>query len=178
MSRIGRLPIPLPKEVNISCDLFKVEIKGPKGQLTHTLPQGISVSVEDGKVFVRRENDERNLKALHGLTRSLLANMIVGVTQGFEKRLEIVGVGFRAEVQSNTLKLSLGFSHPVLFPIPEGIKIEVEKQTQIAVKGIDKQLVGIVAAKLRSIKPPEPYKGKGIRYVEEKIQKKVGKAKA
>lgn len=178
MSRIGRLPIPLPKEVNISCDLSKVEIKGPKGQLTHTLPQGISVSVEDGKVFVRRENDERNLKALHGLTRSLLANMIVGVTQGFEKRLEIVGVGFRADVQSNTLKLSLGFSHPVLFPIPEGIKIEVEKQTQITVKGIDKQLVGIVAAKLRSIKPPEPYKGKGIRYVGEKIQKKVGKAKA
>lgn len=178
MSRIGRMPIPIPKEVSVSYDLSKIDIKGPKGQLTHLLPAGISVSVEDGKIFVRRVNDERNLKALHGLTRSIIANMVTGVTQGFEKRLEIVGVGFRADVQSNTLRLTLGFSHPVIFPIPEGIKIEVDRQTQITVKGIDKQLVGIVAAKLRSIKPPEPYKGKGIRYVGEKIRKKVGKAKA
>jgi len=178
MSRIGRMPIPLPKDVSVFYDNSKVVVKGPKGQLNHNLPQGISVSVEDGKLYVHRVNDERNLKALHGLTRSLVANMVTGVTQGFEKRLEIVGIGFRADVQSNILKLSLGFSHPVIFPIPEGIKIEVEKQTQIIVRGIDKQLVGIVAAKIRSIKPPEPYKGKGIRYIGEMIRKKVGKAKA
>lgn len=178
MSRIGRMPIQIPKDVNVSYDNSKIDIKGPKGQLTHFLPAGISVSMEDGKIFVSRANDERNLKALHGLTRSIIANMVTGVTQGFEKRLEIVGVGFRVDVQADTLKLSLGFSHPVIFPIPEGIKIEVDKQTQITVKGIDKHLVGVVAAKLRSIKPPEPYKGKGIRYIGEKIRKKVGKAKA
>ncbi|MGB9630233.1 MAG: 50S ribosomal protein L6, partial [Thermodesulfobacteriota bacterium] len=136
------------------------------------------VSVDDGKVLVSRSNDERNLKALHGLMRNLIANMVKGVTEGFEKRLEIVGVGFRAEVQGDMLRLNLGFSHPVLFPIPEGIKVEVDKQTLITLKGIDKQLVGTVAAKLRSIKTPEPYKGKGIRYFGERIRKKIGKTKA
>jgi large subunit ribosomal protein L6 len=136
------------------------------------------VAADGGKVSVKRENDERSSKALHGLARSLIANMVTGVTRGFEKKLEIIGVGFRADVEKNTLKLTLGFSHPVLFPLPEGIRAEVEKQTLITVKGIDKQLVGTVAAKLRSIKPPEPYKGKGVRYLGEHIRKKVGKTKA
>lgn len=178
MSRIGKMPIILPKGVSVSCNHSKIEVKGPKGQLVHHLPSGISVSVDGEKLFVHRANDQRSLKALHGLTRSIIANMVTGVSQGFEKKLEIVGVGFRAEPQGNDLKLSLGFSHPVLFPLPEGIKAEVERQTVITLKGIDKQLLGNVAAKLRSIKPPEPYKGKGIRYLGERVRKKVGKTKA
>jgi large subunit ribosomal protein L6 len=178
MSRIGRMPIVLPKGVKVSYDLSKVEVSGPKGQLIHPLPQGISVSSEGEKIFVHRGDDERSSKALHGLARSLIANMVAGVTQGFEKRLEIVGIGFRADVQDKALKISLGFSHPILFPIPQGIKVVVEKQTLITIRGIDKEQVGMVAAKLRSIKPPEPYKGKGIRYLGERIRKKVGKTKA
>lgn len=178
MSRIGKMPIILPKGVTVSWNHSKIEVKGPKGQLVHHLPSGISVSVDGERLFVHRSNDQRSMKALHGLTRSIIANMVTGVSQGFEKKLEIVGVGFRAEPQGNDLKLSLGFSHPVLFPLPEGIKAEVERQTLITLKGIDKQLLGNVAAKLRSIKPPEPYKGKGIRYVGERVRKKVGKTKA
>ena len=178
MSRIGRMPIVVPKEVKVSCDPLKVEVTGPKGHLSHPLPRGISVSTDGGKLQVHRQGDERTFRALQGLTRSLIANMVTGVTAGFQKKLEIVGVGFRADVQGDTLKLTLGFSHPVLYPVPKGIRIEVEKQTQLTVKGIDRQHVGTVAAKLRSIKPPEPYKGKGIRYVGERIRKKVGKTKA
>jgi len=178
MSRIGRMSIALPKGVKVSYDPSKVEVSGPKGQLIHPLPQGISVSSEGEKILVHRVDDERSSRALQGLTRSLVANMVTGVTKGFEKRLEIVGIGFRADVQVKALKLSLGFSHPILFPIPEGIKAEVEKQTLITIRGTDKQLVGTLAAKLRSIKPPEPYKGKGIRYLGERIRKKVGKTKA
>jgi large subunit ribosomal protein L6 len=178
MSRIGRMPIALPKEVKITCDPSKVEVTGPKGHLIHKIPQGISVSVDGGKIFIHCTNEQRTLKALQGLTRSLIANMVTGVTQGFEKRLEIVGVGFRADLQGDALKLTLGYSHPVLYPVPKGIKVEVDKQTLVTVKGIDKQQVGIVAAQLRSIKPPEPYKGKGIKYLGEKIRKKVGKTKA
>jgi large subunit ribosomal protein L6 len=178
MSRIGKMPIQLPKEVRISRDASHVEVAGPMGQLFYHLPQGVSLTIDDGKVLVRQESDERISKALQGLARSLIANMVTGVTKGFEKRLEIVGIGFRADLQGDTLKLTLGFSHPVLYPIPEGIKAEVEKQTLITLRGMDKQLVGTVAAKLRSIKPPEPYKGKGIRYLGERIRKKVGKTKA
>ena len=178
MSRIGRMPIVVPKGVKVSCDPSKVEVTGPKGHLTHTLPRGISVSADGGKLQVQRQGDERTIRALQGLTRSLIANMVTGVTAGFEKKLEILGVGFRADMQGDTLKLTLGFSHPVLYPVPKGIRIEVEKQTQLTVKGIDRQQVGTVAAKLRSIKPPEPYKGKGIRYVGERIRKKIGKTKA
>lgn len=178
MSRIGRMPIVVPKDVTISFDSTKVEVTGPKGRLSQSLPPRITFSVDGDKVLIRRESDDRPSRALHGLTRSLIANMVTGVTKGFEKRLEIVGIGFRADVEKNVLKLSLGFSHPVLYPIPEGIRVEVEKQTQIAIKGIDKQQVGTVAAKLHSIKPPEPYKGKGIRYLGEHIRKKVGKTKA
>lgn len=178
MSRIGRMPILLPKEVKVSCDPSKIEVTGPKGTLTSDLPRGVSVSVDGEKISIQRDQDDRRLKAIHGLTRSLVANMVTGVTQGFEKKLEIVGVGFRADIQGNVLKLTLGFSHPILFPVPEGIKVEVDKQTLIAVKGVNKQLVGTIAAKLRSFKPPEPYKGKGIRYLGERIRKKVGKTKA
>jgi len=178
MSRIGRMPIVLPKDVRVTYDLSRVEVNGPKGSLTHTLPPGISVSVSDGKVFVGCEDDDRSSKALQGLMRSLVANMVTGVIQGFVKRLEINGIGFRADLQGKDLKLTLGFSHPILYPIPKGIQVEVEKQTQVIIKGIDKQQVGTVAAKLRSIKPPEPYKGKGIRYLGERIRKKIGKTKA
>jgi large subunit ribosomal protein L6 len=134
--------------------------------------------VDGGKILVQRANDQRTTKALQGLTRSLVANMVTGVTKGFEKKLEIIGVGFRADLQGSTLKLTLGYSHPVLYPLPKGIKVEIEKQTLLTVKGIDRQQVGIVAAQLRSIKPPEPYKGKGVRYLGERIRKKVGKTKA
>ncbi len=178
MSRIGKMPIALPKEVKVSWDSSKVEVTGPKGQLIHSLPQGISVSMDKEKLFVHRADEQRTSRALQGLIRSLVANMVTGTTRGFEKRLEIIGVGFRADLQGEDLKLTLGFSHPILYPIPKGIKVEVEKQTQISIKGIDKQQVGTVAAKLRSIKPPEPYKGKGIRYLGERIRKKVGKTKA
>ncbi len=178
MSRIGRMPIALPKEVKVACDPSKVEVTGPKGLLTHLLPQGISVSVDGEKILVQRANDQRTSRALQGLTRSLIANMVTGVTKGFEKRLEIIGVGFRADLQGNALKLTLGFSHPILYPVPKGIKVEIDKQTLLSVKGIDKQQVGVVAAQLRSVKLPEPYKGKGIRYLGEKIRKKVGKTKA
>ena len=176
MSRIGRMPIVVPKEVKISCDASTVEVTGPKGHLLHLLPQGITVSVDESKILVQRPNDQRTSRSLQGLTRSLIANMVTGVTQGFEKKLEIVGVGFRADVEGKALKLSLGFSHPVSFPLPEGIRAEIEKQTLITLKGVDRQQVGTVAAKLRSIKPPEPYKGKGIRYADEQVRHKVGKA--
>jgi large subunit ribosomal protein L6 len=178
MSRIGKMPVSLPKEVKVASDPSKVEVTGPKGLLTHLLPQGISISVDGEKILVQRANDQRTTKALQGLTRSLIANMVTGVTQGFEKKLEIVGVGFRADLQGSTLKLTLGFSHPVLYPLPKGIKVEIEKQTLLTVKGIDRQQVGTVAAQLRSIKPPEPYKGKGVKYFGERIRKKVGKTKA
>jgi large subunit ribosomal protein L6 len=178
MSRIGKMPVSLPKEVKVASDPSRVEVTGPKGLLTHLLPQGISISVDGEKILVQRANDQRTTKALQGLTRSLVANMVTGVTQGFEKKLEIVGVGFRADLQGGTLKLTLGYSHPVLYPLPKGIKVEVEKQTLLTVKGIDRQQVGTVAAQLRSIKPPEPYKGKGVKYFGERIRKKVGKTKA
>lgn len=178
MSRVGKMPIVLPKEVKVVLDPSKVEVTGPKGNLTCSLPAGISVSTEEGKLIVHRPDDERSSKALQGMTRSIVANMVTGVTKGFEKKIEIIGVGYRAETDKNGLKLSLGFSHPFLFPLPEGIKVAVEKQTLITIKGIDKQQVGNIAAKLRSIRPPEPYKGKGIRYSGERIRKKVGKTKA
>jgi large subunit ribosomal protein L6 len=172
------MPIVVPKEVKVAYDASRVEVTGPKGHLLHLLPQGITVSVEDGKVLVQRPNDQRTSRSLQGLTRSLIANMVTGVTHGFERKLEIVGVGFKADVDGKALKLTLGFSHPISFPLPEGIRAEVEKQTLVTIKGIDRQQVGTVAAKLRSIKPPEPYKGKGVRYFGERIRKKVGKTKA
>ena len=178
MSRVGKKPIPLPEGVKIVCEEGVITLEGPRGTLHHTIPAGIEVSEEDGKIIVTRSNDQRRLSSLHGLTRTLLANMVTGVTNGFRKTLEAIGVGYRAEVQGDILKLTLGYSQPIRFKIPEEISIQVERQTQINVEGIDKYLVGQVAAKIRDFRKPDPYKGKGIKYVGEKIRRKVGKASA
>jgi len=178
MSRIGKNPIPIPQGVEVKLDGSTLEVKGPKGSLTHIIPEGISLQIEDGIISVKRNGDAKRIRSLHGLTRTLIANMVTGVTQGFEKRLEIVGIGYRANLQARTLQLSLGYSHPVIYSIPENIEVVVERQTNITVKGIDKQHVGSVAAEIRSFKPPDPYKGKGIRYANEYVRLKVGKAKA
>lgn len=178
MSRVGKVPIPIPKDVKVKLTDSILEVLGPRGQLSHRVPPGIQVSVDPEQIVVTRPNDHRMNRASHGLIRVLIANMVTGVTRGFEKRLEIQGVGYRADLQGSVLRLTVGFSHPVLFSLPEGIKVEVERQNNITVKGIDKQLVGSVAAQIRSIRPPDPYKGKGIRYAGEYIKLKVGKAKA
>jgi large subunit ribosomal protein L6 len=178
MSRIGKQPISIPDSVEVRLKDDELHVKGPRGELSHRIPRGIQVSVEDGQILVQRESDHRQHRALHGLTRTLIANMVTGVTDGFKKRLEIVGVGYRADVEGGKLKLSLGFSHPVIYPIPADIKISVERNLIIEVEGIDKQRVGQVAAEIRGFRPPEPYKGKGIRYVGEKVRKKVGKGAA
>jgi len=178
VSRIGKVPIPIPKEVKVKLTDSILGVVGPKGQLTHQIPSEIQISIEPEQIVVKRPDDHRTTRSLHGLTRVLIANMITGVRQGFEKKLEIRGIGYRADLQGNILRLTLGFSHPVLFPLPEGIKVEVERQTTVTVRGIDKQQVGSVAAKIRSFKPPDPYKGKGIRYSNEYIKLKVGKTKA
>jgi len=178
MSRIGRKPIAVPDgvEVKISDDL--VEVTGPLGKLTQKINPKIRVTKKDGQVFVERLSDSKYYRALHGLTRSLINNLIIGLTKGFRKELVITGMGYRAQLEGRVLNLQLGYSHPIKFLLPEGIEIKVEKQTQIAVSGSDKQLVGEVAAKIRRFKPPEPYKGKGIRYIDEQIKRKVGKAAA
>ncbi len=178
MSRIGRLPISIPSGVVVELEGDTVKVKGPRGSLEHRVPRGIELSLEDAQLRVQRSDDRRQLRALHGLTRTLVSNMVVGVTQGFKKGLEIVGVGYRAEVQGRTLNLNLGYSHPIQYPIPEGITITVDRNVIITVEGIDKQKVGQVAAEIRAFRRPEPYKGKGIRYAEEKIRKKVGKGSA
>jgi len=178
MSRIGKLPIPIPPKVKVDLSNGKVQIEGPKGRLEGRLPQGVDVAIEDNQIRVQRPDDSRKSKSIQGLTRTLLSNMVIGVSQGFEKKLEIVGVGYRAERQENALKLTLGYSHPILYPIPSEIDVTVEKLVGLVVRGIDKQLVGAVAAKIRSFKSPEPYKGKGIRYVGERVRHKVGKTKA
>jgi large subunit ribosomal protein L6 len=178
MSRIGRLPIPIPDAVKVEIREHTVRVEGPKGTLTLAAHPSMEVAVQDRQILCRRPTDEKFHKALHGLTRSLIANMVTGVVAGFERKLELVGVGYRAALLGPNLSLSLGYSHPVLFPIPPGIKIEVKDQTQLTVSGIDKQLVGAVAAKLRSFRPPEPYKGKGVKYAEERIRRKAGKTGA
>lgn len=175
MSRIGKLPIPLPAGVNVSLDGDQITVTGPKGSLSRRMVSAVSVSVEDNQIVVRRPDDSIPARSMHGLTRTLISNMIVGVTKGFEKILEISGVGYRAEVKGDTLTLSLGYSHPVNYQLPQGITAEVEKMTKITVRGIDKELVGQVAAKIRGFRGPEPYKGKGIRYADEVILRKAGK---
>jgi len=177
MSRIGKAPIIVPSGVEVSVNESSIDVKGPKGSLQHDLPEQISVEAQDGRVVVSRSDDERDSKALHGLTRSLLNNMVIGVNEGYTKSLEIVGVGYRCQAKGKTeLELQLGFSHPVQVSAPEGIEFDVPTQTQINVTGIDKQVVGQVAADIRALKKPEPYKGKGIRYVGEHIIRKAGKA--
>jgi large subunit ribosomal protein L6 len=177
MSRIGKLPIPVPSGVDVAIEGRKVTVKGPKGSLNHTLPPTIDVErTDDGALSVRRPDDERENRALHGLTRSLVANMVTGVTQGYEKKLEIVGVGYRVIARGQNLEFALGYSHPIVIDAPDGITFTVESPTRFSVQGIDKQQVGEVAAKLRKLRKPEPYKGKGIRYAGEQVRRKVGKA--
>ena len=176
MSRIGRAPISVPAGVDVSVDGSRVAVKGPKGQLEQVFRPEMAIILEDSVLRVERPSDERLHRSLHGLTRSLLANMVVGVTEGYEKRLEIVGVGYRAAMKGNDIELALGFSHPVVVTAPEGIEFEVPQPTRITIRGIDKQLVGEVAAGIRKLRKPEPYKGKGIRYEGEYVRKKAGKA--
>src|SRR6187401_2232010 len=175
MSRIGKQPVTVPDGVEISIEPELVSVKGPKGELAERKSREIDVKQEDGQIVVTRPTDRGEHRALHGLTRSLIANMVEGVTGGFEKRLEIQGVGYRARLQGKTLELSVGYSHPVSVTAPEGIEFEVPTPTQVIVRGIDKQLVGEIAARIRRTRPPEPYKGKGIRYVGEHVHRKVGK---
>lgn len=176
MSRIGRLPIPVPSGVDVKIDGQAITVKGPKGELSHTVAEPISIKVEDGTVTVARPNDVNTVRALHGLTRSLINNMVVGVTQGYSKTLEIQGVGYRVVAKGQNLEFSLGYSHPITVEPPEGVTFRVEKPTLFVVEGIDKQKVGEVAANIRKLRKPDPYKGKGVRYQGEQIRRKVGKA--
>jgi large subunit ribosomal protein L6 len=177
VSRIGRLPIPVPAGVDVTIDGQEVTVKGPKGTLRHTVAPSITVTKGgDGTLTVHRPDDERTSRSLHGLTRTLVANMVTGVTQGYEKRLEISGVGYRVQARGADLEFSLGYSHPVVVPAPEGITFRVETPTRFSVEGIDKQRVGEVAANIRKLRKPDPYKGKGVRYAGEVIRRKVGKA--
>ncbi len=175
MSRIGRKPVQVPEAVTVEIAPGNIAVKGPKGALSQAYPQDMTVEEADGVVTVSRPTDRGEHRALHGLTRSLIANMVEGVTDGFEKRLEIQGVGYRAALKGKKLELALGFSHPVAIEAPEGIEFEVPQPTEIIVRGIDKQLVGQVAADIRKRRPPEPYKGKGVRYKDEQVLRKVGK---
>ncbi len=177
MSRIGRLPVPVPSGVEVSINGREVTVKGPKGTLNHVVADPIEVSKgDDGTLEVKRPNDERESRSLHGLTRSLIANMVTGVTQGYEKKLEIVGTGYRVLAKGSNLEFALGFSHPVVVNAPDGITFTVEGPTRLSVQGIDKQQVGEVAANIRKLRKPDPYKGKGVRYAGEQIRRKVGKA--
>lgn len=176
MSRVGKTPITLPSGVEVKVSGRMVEVKGAKGSLTQDIDPAIHVGVEDGTVSLGRDNDERSSRALHGLYRSLINNMVIGVSEGYSKELTAVGVGYRAALKGKNLELQVGFSHPVKVDAPDGITFEVPEPTKIIVSGIDKQLVGQTAANIRAVRPPEPYKGKGIRYVDEHVRRKAGKA--
>jgi large subunit ribosomal protein L6 len=178
MSRIGKMPIPVPGGVTVAQDEGRLTVQGPKGELSMAIPADMVVEVADDEITVKRPSDQPRHKALHGLTRSLAANMVEGVTQGFKKTLSIVGVGYRAEKTANGLTLHLGFSHPVEYEPLEGVSVEVPQPTTVVVEGPDKQKVGQVAAEIRSFRPPEPYKGKGVRYLDEQIRRKAGKTAA
>ena len=178
MSRIGRLPIPLGDKVKVSIEAGQVSVEGPKGSLNQSLPGGITAEVAEGQLLVHRTNNSKEQRSLHGLCRALLANAVKGVTDGFTKQLEIHGVGYRANLEGGTVTFTLGYTHPIEFPVPEGIEIKVEKQNRIAVSGIDRQHVGQVAAEIRALRPPDVYKLKGIRYAGEQLRKKAGKTGA
>ena len=178
MSRVGRKVIAVPASVKVSVSEASLEVQGPKGKLSTPVPRGIKFALQGQELSCQRANDERQLRAFHGMARALAQNAIKGVTEGFSKDLDIVGVGYRAQVEGNKVVFALGFSHPVEYPIPEGIKIAVEKQTRVTVSGIDRQKVGQVAAEIRQLRRPDPYKQKGIRYVGEVLKKKAGKAGA
>ena len=175
MSRIGRAPIAIPEGVAVDIQGQRVTVTGPKGELRHTVVEPIRIAEQDGTLVVTRPTDRGPHRALHGLSRSLLANMVHGVKDGFERRLEIVGVGYRAQMRGQALELAVGYSHPVTMDPPEGVSFEVPAPTQVVVRGIDKQAVGEIAAQIRAVRPPEPYKGKGIRYAGEVVRRKVGK---
>jgi len=176
MSRIGKLPIPIPSGVEVSIDGNHVAVKGPKGRLERDIAPELKVVQEDGQLRVERPNDQKRARELHGLTRTLIANMVIGVTDGYRKGLEITGVGYRAQLVGNKLQLNLGYSHPIEIDPPEGVSFEVESPVRLAVVGIDKELVGHIAARVRSTRKPEPYKGKGVRYAGEQVRRKAGKA--
>jgi large subunit ribosomal protein L6 len=176
MSRIGKKPVPIPKGVTVTLDGSKITVKGPKGELSRSLPAAMMVSMKDNEVVVERPSEENEHKALHGLTRTLVANMIEGVTAGFSKQLEIIGVGYKAEQRPYGLQLSLGFSHVIEYRAPAGIKLTAPQPTQVNIEGANKEMVGQVAAEIRSYRPPEPYKGKGIKYAGEQVRRKAGKA--
>jgi len=178
MSRIGKKPVPVPKNVTATVEGQTVKVKGPKGELERRLHPSMAITLDDGNIVVQRPSDEAHHRALHGLTRTLIANMVDGVTKGYSKQLEIIGVGYKAEGRPYGLQLALGFSHPVEYRAPKGIKLTAPQPTQIFIEGADKELVGQVAAELRSLRPPEPYKGKGIKYQGEQIRRKAGKAGA
>jgi large subunit ribosomal protein L6 len=176
VSRIGKLPVTIPAGVKVVVDPGAVKLEGPKGKLQAPIPPGVQVTIEGNVVQVARDNEERKVRALHGLTRKLIANMAQGVSQGFNRVLDINGVGYRAEVKGQDIHMTLGYSHPVVFPLPQGVTAAVERQIIITLSGADRQLLGETAAKIRSLRPPEPYKGKGIKYREEFIKRKAGKA--
>jgi large subunit ribosomal protein L6 len=176
LSRIGKLPVTIPAGVKVAVDAGAVRFEGPKGKLQAAVPAGVQITVEGNIVHVGRDNEQRKSRALHGLTRKLVANMAQGVSVGFNRILDINGVGYRAEVKGQEIHMTLGYSHPVVFPLPKGIAAAVERQIIITLSGADRQLLGEVAAKIRSLRPPEPYKGKGIKYREEHIKRKAGKA--
>ena len=178
MSRIGKQPIPIPDTVKVGIEGNEVRVTGPKGTVTSPIPAGISCEQKGDELVMTRSNDSGQQRAFHGLARALAANAVKGVSEGFAKGLEIVGVGFRAELRGSSVIFSLGFSHPIEYPIPDGIEVKIEKQTKISVSGVDRQQVGQVAAMMRSLKPPDPYKNKGIRYAGEALKKKAGKAGA
>ncbi len=175
MSRIGKQPIAIPPKVKVEVKGQRVSVEGPKGKLNWSLPRRTSVKVDNGRVLISRDGDDDQTKALHGLSRALVNNMVRGVSEGFSKKLEIQGVGFKAAVQGKAVNLSLGYSHPVLYPIPDQIKVTVEENTKLTIEGPDRQVVGQVAAEIRSFYPPEPYKGKGVRYTDERVIRKEGK---
>jgi large subunit ribosomal protein L6 len=176
MSRIGRLPIAIPKGVTVKPDGGSVFVEGPKGKTTHALPPRIAVTVADGTVTVTREADDRQTRSLHGLTRKLISNSVTGLSTGFTKTLEIVGVGYRAEVKGRAIQFSLGYSHPIVYQLPTGIDAKVDRQVVVTLEGNDRQLLGEVSAQIRALRPPEPYKGKGVKYADERIRRKAGKA--
>ena len=175
MSRIGKKPIPIPQGVKVQLDGLTVRAEGPKGKLSQMVPAGLTPKVADGTLVIERSGEDRRVRALHGLARALVANMVTGVKDGFERKLEIVGIGYRAQMQGKSIQLALGYSHPVIFPLPDGVTAEIDKQTAITLRGPDKAVLGQTAAKLRALRKPDPYKGKGIRYAGETVRRKVGK---
>jgi large subunit ribosomal protein L6 len=175
MSRIGKQPIPIPQGVKIQIEGLTVRAEGPKGKLTQPVPTGLTPRVADGTIVIERAGEDRRVRALHGLARALVANMVTGVKDGFERRLDIVGIGYRAQMQGKNIQLALGYSHPIIFPLPDGVTAEIDKQIAITLRGADKAVLGQTAAKLRALRKPDPYKGKGIKYANEVIRRKVGK---